>query len=216
MSVAIDTEGAQWPPQPRWGRRLAVLALLLGLAGLGYAVSPAIGVARLLQAARAGDQAGIEARVHFPKLRRSIARQIVAEALRRHDLQGVDRQLAVSAGTTALAAGLDHLISAKTLADLLSGRAVAVEGPAALDLSALQLAPAGSAVAIWWRSGFTGPMSYEFVADRLVQGAPADGDGIRLGLELYGVTWRVVSLTLPTDLREDLIRRAGAAMRPSR
>jgi hypothetical protein len=217
MSAAIDADTADVAPRPR--RRLWLgLAALLVLAWLAYAVSPVIAAARLLQAARAGDQAGVAERVSFPRLRRSIARQIVADALRRRDIGGADRQLAASAATALLAAALEELISPKTLVDLLSGRAIMPSNAApALDLSNLRLAPAKTAFAIWRRSGFTGIASYAIVIDRPAPQDSPPGERLepfRLGLELNRLSWRVESLTLPTDLREELVRRASQASKP--
>ncbi len=79
------------------------------LALLAYAAWPLLTVANLLRAARNGDVATIEARVDFPRLRRSMARQIVREAVLLHPLQGPERQLALGAGTAAIAAWLDEL-----------------------------------------------------------------------------------------------------------
>ena len=217
MSAAIDADTADVAPRPRRRLWLGLTALLV-LAWLAYAASPPLAAARLLQAARAGDQAAVAERVSFPRLRRSIARQIVADALRRRELSGADRQLAASAATALLAAALEELISPRTLVDLLSGRAIRPSaGAPALDLSNLRLAPAETAFAIWRRSGFTGIASYEIVIDRPApQGSPAAErlEPFRLGLELNRLSWRVESLTLPADLREELIRRASAATRP--
>ena len=101
MVSTVDTALGAAPPRTR---RLAVAALaVIAVLALAYALSPAIGAARLLEAARSGDLAGVEARVSFAKLRRSVARQLVSEAVQRRHVQGAERQLVMGAGTASVA-----------------------------------------------------------------------------------------------------------------
>jgi len=189
-------------------KRGSAAAAVLVLALLAYAASPLIGAARLVQAARSGDLPGVEARVNLPKLKRSLARQLVVEAVSQRGLQGVERQLALTAGTAAVVAWLDELLTPSNVGALLTGRAVAQpaqQGP--IDLSLLRLAPPGSMFEIWRRSGFTGLMSYELAFER-----PGQQGDIRLGLELQGVTWRAATIALPPDLAAELARRATAVV----
>ncbi len=180
-----------------------VAAVLLAAAALAYVVWPLLSAAGLLRAARDGDAAAIEAHVDFPRLRRSIARQIVMEAVRQHPLQGPERQLALGAGTTALAAWLDELLTPRILADMVGGRAVAPPASnAPVDLSPIRTAPLRGLFTLWWHSGFVSPMRYDLTLPR-----PDNGEALRVGMELRGAAWRVTRLELPDDVRAGLARR---------
>lgn len=180
-----------------------MLVALLCAALLAYASWPLMTAASLLRAARNGDVAAIEAHVHFPRLRRSIARQIVMEAVRQNPIQGPERQLALGAGTTALSAWLDELLTPRILADMLGGRTVAPPSAnAPVDLSLIRTTPLRGLIAIWWRSGFVSPMRYDISVPR-----PDGRDGLLVGMELRGWSWRVTRLELPDDVRQGLARR---------
>lgn len=188
---------------------LAVAALLLA-AMLAYTAWPLMAAAGLLRAARDGDAVAIEAHVDFPRLRRSIARQIVTEAVRQHPIQGPERHLALGAGTTALAAWLDELLTPKILADMFGGRAVPPPATTApVDLSPIRTTPLRGLLAIWWRSGFASPMRYDLTLPR-----PDGGEALMVGMELRGLAWRVTRLELPDDVRQGLARRLVSLRAP--
>ncbi len=188
---------------------LATAGLVLAIL-LAYAAWPLMAASSLLRAARDGDAATIEALVDFPRLRRSIARQIVTEAVQQHPIQGPERQLALGAGTTALAAWLDELLTPKILADMVGGRSVAPAATTApVDLSPIRTTPLRGLFAIWWHSGFASPMRYDLALPR-----PGDGEALRIGMELRGATWRVTRLELPDDVREGLARRLVSLRSP--
>jgi len=206
-AASTDFPTTAAPRRRRWWL-IGTVAVLL-VAATAYAVSPVIAAGGLLQAARRGDVAAIEARVDFPRLRRSLARQIVAEALRVRQVGGLERQLAMGAGTTALSAWLDDLLTARTMADLLGGREIAQAPPEALiDLSMIRAVPLRSLVSIWWASRFGSPTRYELALPR------GGGDPARIVMELRGGAWRVSGLTLPDDLKEVLARRLAASTAP--
>ncbi len=176
---------------------------LLLAAAVAYAAWPLLSAASLLRAARNGDAAAIEARVDFPRLRRSIARQIVMEAVRQHPIQGPERQLALGAGTTAIAAWLDELLTPKILADMFGGRAVAPPaGNAPVDLSPIRTMPLRGLIRIWWHSGFASPMRYHLTLPR-----PDGRVALLVAMELRGATWKVTRLELPDDVRQGIARR---------
>jgi hypothetical protein len=204
MQAAIEADAPDTQSRPRRFGWLLALGLLLAALSIGYTVWPLYGAWRVVEAAREADAAALESRINFNRLRRSLARQLVAEALRARPLQGAERQLAYAAGMTAVSLYLDQLLTAEAMADLLGGRPVTVNAGERMpiDLSGLRIVPAGTAFDIWRRSGFTGLGAYEIVFDR-----PSGRDGLRVGLELQGLTWRLTSLTLPQELLEDLARR---------
>ncbi len=189
-------------PRSAW---LIATALLVAIV-VAYAFWPLMSAANLLRAARNGDAIAIEAYVDFPRLRRSIARQIVVEAVRQHPIQGPERQLALGAGTTALAAWLDELLTPKILADMFGGRAVAPSASnAPVDLSPIRTVPLRGLLRIWWHSGFASPMRYDLTLPR-----PDGGAGLLVGMELRGTGWKVTRLDLPDDVREGLARRLSS------
>lgn len=187
------------------GARIAIVVLLCA-AAIAYAAWPLASAARLLSAARAGDAATIQDHVDFPRLRRSLARQIVTEAVRLHPLQGPERHLALGAGTTALAAWLDELLTASVLANLIGGRALEpAAATAPVDLSVIQIAPLRGLARIWWRSGFVAPMRYDMTLQK-----PDGRDALIVGMELRGITWRVTRIELTEEVRQSLARRLVA------
>lgn len=199
---ATTTGGSRWT----W---IAVAALIC-VALLAYAAWPLATAANLLRDARNGDAAAIEAHVDFPRLRRSVARQIVMEAVRQHPLQGPERQLVLGAGTSALAAWLDELLTARVLADMLGGRTLPpAASNAPVDLSLIRTIPLRGLLAIWWRSGFASPMRYDLTLAR-----PDGRDALTIGMELRGTAWRVTRLDIPDDIREGLARRLAAIATP--
>jgi hypothetical protein len=207
--ATMSLAAAETMPMPRrWPIVIAVTALCI--LAVGYAASPLIGFFRLWQAAQAGDKPVISERVNFPKLRRSIARQLVTDAVRNRQLQGLERQMAVGVGTASLAAWLEDIISPVTVADMIAGRPLVLEQGSAtlpMNLPPLTFDSAGNVLGIWWNSGFTSPVSY-----RLAAPVVSPGQSIALGMELEGMTWRVTSLTLPAALRDELMRRSAVIM----
>jgi hypothetical protein len=190
------------PPRRRWP---LVLAAGLALAIAAYAVWPLASALGFLDAARRGDVAAVAARVDFPALRRSVARQVVADQVRQRNLGALEATLARGAGTRAVAVWLEEVITAQAVVDLAQGRTpsgLAVAG-APLDIRPATTDGASSAVAVWWASGFTGLDGY-----RVVQrpGAGAEQGAIDMTLTAEG--WKITGVALPQTLRTEIARRA--------
>jgi hypothetical protein len=191
------------PPRRRWP--LFAVAGLLLLASAAYSLSPLVAAVGFLDDARRGDSAAIAARVDFPRLRRSIARQIVSDQVRERNLGGIEAQLARGAGTRTVAAWLEDVLTPQAVIDLASGRTPAGVASAGAPLDIRPAAPGAPAqpLAIWRASGFTGIDSY-----RLVPRPEAGEEGGALEMTLTGFSWRITGAVLPPALRAEIARRA--------
>jgi hypothetical protein len=200
MTTAVNASASDIQhDEPRRRRWPLVVAAGLTLAAAAYSLSPLVAALGLLDAARRGDVAAVSAGVDFNALRRSVARQLVSDQVRQRNLGALEASLARSAGTRAVVAWLEDVITAQAVVDLAQGRTP--EGlagqRAALDLR-LPTA-AGSPFAIWWASGFIGLNGYRL--------APRpDESAIDMTLKTDG--WKITGIVLPQALRTEIARRA--------
>lgn len=195
-----------WPhsafTSPRMRKSLGVLAILLVL-WLGYIVWPFVSLFSVVRAAQAGNAVAIAQRVDFPKLRRSMAVQLLQTYA---GLAGVKLEAAsVAIGLTAAFADplVEKLLTPAALGELMrSGWPKATlgedapPGTAGLDPAAL-----GN---IWQLF-----LSSDYGIGVVRIGLPTDQPKERqfhVELSLSDWTWKLSSLDLPVALKERLAR----------
>ena len=186
------------------------ISFLLVLAWIIFLISPFLALYDLAKAVRAKDLARIEERVNFTALRVSLARQILGASLDQRDIGGLDRDLAVNAGTSVLSPVIEDLVTPEALVDLLEDgwpqRAVGA-GKAASPLN-LDLGSFGTA----WRAFISSEsQGFRSITIPLPADEPREKQ-FRITLRLRGTLWRLTGIDLPQSLRDTLIRRASRSI----
>lgn len=174
---------------------------MAALGGIAYWASPYVAAARLANAAKRGDIEAIVTRFDVPRMRVSLARQIVrAWPLDQALVAAIDpvaRQAAGLVAVTYVDAMISEHFSSEALASALAGHGRTVSGS---SIKLPSVAAFGGVWDIFSRSGFTGPVSFAIDIDA------GDGSHARLGFRFIGGTWRVVSLGLPREVVAEAIR----------
>jgi hypothetical protein len=180
---------------------LRLVLIMAALGGVAYWASPYVAAARLANAAKRGDIEAIVTRFDVPRMRISLARQIVrAWPLDQALVAAIDPAALQAAGLVAVTyvdAMISEHFSSEALASALAGQGRTVSG------SPIKLPSAAAVGGVWdifSRSGFTGPVSFAIDIDA------GDGSHARLGFRFIGGTWRVVSLGLPREVVAEAIR----------
>lgn len=191
-------------------------ATALFLAWAGYVGSPYIVLLRLASAVASADAGQLEDRINVRALRVSLARQIVADGLSSKAvaaLGGSENDLAKT--TIAIAADpfLEAYVTPPNVGTLLSGIDV---GELAGSGSGFVGRLSGTARAIGVLAAGSKWRGFRNVYFTLSAGRPADGQ-VRLQLRLSRLSWRLVGLDLPADVRRRvanaLLRSKGEAER---
>jgi len=182
----------------RVGRLLAVGVLI---AAVAYWASPYVAAVRLAEAAKRRDIEAVVSRFDVPRIRISLARQIVraypVDQALAAALDPVARQAAGVVAVTYVDAMIAEHFSAETLAAALAGHDRSVSGSSVKLPGLMEL---DSAWSVFMRSGFTGPVSFAIDIEA------SDGSLLRLGFRWIGGTWRVVSFGLPREVIGEAIR----------
>lgn len=183
-------------------KRFSRFAIVAGLlVGLIYWVSPYIAAVRLAQAAKRGDIEAVVSRFDVPRIRISLARQIVraypVDQALAAALDPVARQAAGVVAVTYVDAMIAEHFSAETLAAALAGHDSSVSGSSVKLPGLMEL---DSAWSVFMRSGFTGPVSFAIDIEA------SDGSFLRLGFRWISGTWRMVSFGLPREVIGEAIR----------
>lgn len=176
--------------------RLSRFAIIAGLlVGLFYWASPYVAAVRLAQAAKRGDVEAVVSCFDVPRIRISLARQIVraypVDQALAAALDPVARQAAGLVAVTYVDAMIAEHFSAETLAAALAGQDSSVSGS---SVKLPVITELGGAWDIFMRSGFTGPVSFAIDIEA------GDGSLLRLGFRWIGSTWRLVSFGLPREV----------------
>lgn len=180
-------------------RRLLAAGVLI--AGTAYWASPYVAAVRLAQAAKRGDIEAVVSRFDVPRIRMSLARQIVraypVDQALAAALDPVARHAAGVVAVTYVDAMIAEHFSAETLAAALAGHDSSVSNSSVRLPGITEL---GGAWDVFMRSGFTGPVSFAIDIEA------NEGSPLRLGFRWIGGTWRVVSFGLPREVIVEAIR----------
>lgn len=188
--------------------RVFVAGLLaLVAAWLLYLASPYYALYRLGQAVEAGNVAEVTSRVNVRALRFSLAKQVASEIVSSESNHGIATPDAERAAGAALALAdplLDEFVTPSGVARLLRAGAPGSAGGSAFARDGVDLDDLDDFLgASSWRG-------FRNVYFLLPPGEPP-GSRFRLQLRLGQMTWRVVSLELPDDVRRriatDLLKR---------
>ncbi len=189
----------------RW--TLRILAFFL-VAWAAFMVSPFVALYGLARAAAARDWQRIEERVQIKALRIFLAKQVVAEYLRRHgrvqEPGGFGQNVAISAGASFVDPIVAQLVTPEAILGLLEAKVpVSLAGPSPTG-AADERALAGSLRALaqtWVRSETRG---FFTILVPFPAGRPRE-EQFRLQLHLAGATWRITGIELPQAVVRRLV-----------
>jgi hypothetical protein len=183
-------------------KTLGILAILF-LLWLGYIVWPFASLFSVVRAAQAGDAFTLAQRVDYPKLRRSVALQIVQAYA---GLSGIKLDTAsVAIGLTAAFADpfVEKLLTPAALAELLRGGWP--KGTLGDDAPADAQGIASSVFGNPWQLYLNSDYGIGVVRIALPTNQPKDRQ-FHIELSLSEWTWKLSGLDLPVALRERLAR----------
>jgi hypothetical protein len=196
-------------------RKIFIAVAAVAALCVAYVAWPFASLYELVRAAQAGDVAGIERRVDFAALRRSLVAQLLETHAR---LNG--RRLERAGFTIGIASSfadplVEQLVSPATLAEIMRNgwpRQVLADAPAGVE--GLQSDRLGNVWQLYFNSDYgIGEARFAVPADR-----PKEHQ-FRVRLALSGWTWKLSGLDLPQALQERLAREfvkqdAGATDQP--
>lgn len=204
-----EERGSRWPRRAGW----LVLAALL----LVYYFAPVFAVARLGNGVAHRDSVLVSEAVDYPRLRKSVARQIVAELAR--TATGVQKGFAQQVAGGPVSAWLDDFLTPETVTALLAGDPPRALGPEAANLPGLPPFSADSlqkVVDLWWRSGFVTLGEYRVPVEAAGKAATVL-DFSLVGLSAkHGLDWRLTGITLPQPVIDVAVKRWHQAESASR
>ena len=182
-------------------RRILLAILVLGLAWGAYMASPYLALYDTARALEARDVDRLRERIDFDLVRREMAGQI-AQALRGNGAEGPLGQGGARAIRSSIDPLLEPILSPEAITRLLSAQAgVAGAVASAAPLPADMFRSLGQVWSYFRESEFRGFRA--FVAQVPPDRPPAER--FRIILRLNSMTWRVVGIQLPIDLRNRII-----------
>ncbi len=205
-AMNMDTLGYdQFEVKPRrpyaWLWRTA-LVLLFWLA-IFYYVSPILNAVRLAKAVEIRETDRVAESIDFPALRKSIARQIVAEVVRTAPEE--QRKAIANYGLMPANAWLNDLLNENAVTDILAGRVPQGLGETPEGLAALPPLSArttGKLVDIWLKSGFVTLGEY-----RLALPSPPGADTTALRFAFDSFSWKLSGIDLPPNLLATAVKK---------
>jgi hypothetical protein len=186
-----------------------VLGILLAIsvAAGAYVWSAVASLSGLVEAARAADGAELLARTDIPRLRHSLADQIIAAYLRRtgqdRPVKPLEQMLANTYGSAIADALVGKLLTEENLTNLLSKGAIADAGDA--NMPRLGQIDTSKIAEIWSRISLVKPVEFA-VRLGVNEGSGAislhfEGDGWKLsGVQLPEAAVQALAQTLPENI----------------
>jgi hypothetical protein len=192
--------------------RSGLLILLAGaLLWLAFAFSPFIGFYRLAAAVQSRDAAALEERVDFPRLRQSLAEQVVKEyqsltGKQKHTVGGVPTGFVLMLADPIIA----KYLNAQSLMNILVEGEVGKGSEISLPDAPFSNSSWRNAWEVWWNSRHDIKNFYIFLPPDKLR---ADQYGLRLSLQDW--QWKLTGIQLPDTLRvrlaKEIERRENAA-----
>ncbi len=192
--------------------RISLLILLVGvLLWVALAFSPFIGFYRLAAAVQSRDAALLEERVDFPRLRQSLAEQIVKEY---QSLTGKQKRTfgGVPTGFVLMLADpiISRYLNAESLIDILTEGDAGKGGEISLPDAPFSNSSWRNAWDLWWNSRHDIKNFYVYLPP---ENTRAERYGLRLSLQDW--QWKLTGIELPDSLRarlaQEIERRENAA-----
>ncbi len=178
------------------------LVLLFWLA-IFYYVSPLLNAVKLAKAVETRETDRVAESIDFPALRKSIARQIVAEIARTAPQD--QRNAVANYGLSPANTWLNDLLNEKAVTEILAGRLPPDLGQSTEGLTSLPPLSArtvGKLVDIWLKSGFVTLGEY-----RLSLPASPGNDATALRFEMSDFSWKLSGIDLPANLLAAAVRK---------
>lgn len=202
----------------RWTFRIIAA---LAVAVLLYAISPFVAIYRLSRAVEARDVAALQERINVRAVSVSLSRQLVVASLEARDLAPASRDLAIGAGVALAEPVVSQLVTPEVFVQLLArgwpGGVVEEQSPTTPQTGGLPFSPWDEVLGLMSTAETHG---FRRVLFSYPVGAPP-GRRFRLHLRLRGLTWRLIAIDLPDELKQRLaaeIRRRAERrnlLRPS-
>jgi hypothetical protein len=181
--------------------------LAISVAAAAYVWSAVASLSGLVEAARAADGAELLARTDVPRLRHSLADQIIAAYLRRtgqdRPVKPLEQMLANTYGSSIADALVGKLLTEENLTNLLSKGAIADAGDA--NMPRLGQIDTSKIAEIWSRISLVKPVEFA-VRLGVNEGSGAislhfEGDGWKLsGVQLPEAAVQALAQTLPENI----------------
>ena len=183
--------------------RISLLILLVGvLLWVAFAFSPFIGFYRLAAAVQSRDAAALEERVDFPRLRQSLAEQVVKEY---QSLTGKQKRTfgGVPTGFVLMLADpiIAKYLNAESLMNILINGDTGKGNEISLPDAPFSNSSWRNAWDVWWNSRNDIRNFYIYLPP---DKARADQYGLRLSLRDW--QWKLTGIELPDSLRVRLAR----------
>jgi hypothetical protein len=186
----------------RWLVRLLLLLVVLIALYLGTAI---VSLQGLIEDTRAGNTAAIMSRIDLPRLRDSLAEQIVRAHFKRIEQTRPVKTIERMAAPSIVDALLAKLLTPENITKVLQSGALPADAPNTLPATLPSLSSAGleNAARVLTRLRPKSPLTLQVLLD--------DGGQTAIRLHFEGAHWKLSGLDLPPEAIEKLI--AGITVR---
>ena len=186
-------------------KRFTLAFLLFVVLLVGYWAWPFVGLRALAAALQAHNAAALSEQVDFPRLRSSLAQQIIFAYLRvtgRESKLGAFAPIASTVGASIVDPLVSQIINPENLIELLRGGTIESElGATSFNIGIFPHFSLSDAWDVWLGS--------EYGLGRVSIGLPANAEAVeqfRLRMQLLQWRWKITGLDLPQKLRDQLAR----------
>jgi Protein of unknown function (DUF2939) len=186
-------------------KRFTLAVLVFTVLLVGYWAWPFVGLRTLAAALQAHNAAALSEQVDFPRLRSSLAQQIIFAYLRvtgRESKLGAFAPIASNVGASLVDPLVSQIINPENLIELLRGGTIESElGATSFNIGIFPHFSLSDAWDVWLGS--------EYGLGRVSIGLPANAEAVeqfRLRMQLLQWRWKITGLDLPQKLRDQLAR----------
>ena len=186
-------------------KRFTLAVLVFTVLLVGYWAWPFVGLRAIAAALQAHNAAALSEQVDFPRLRSSLAQQIIFAYLRvtgRESKLGAFAPIASTVGASIVDPLVSQIINPENLTELLRGGKVQSElGATSFNIGIFPNFSLSDAWHVWLGS--------KYGLARVSIGLPANAEAVeqfRLRMQLLQWRWKITGLDLPQKLRDQLAR----------